>query len=282
MSVLMSGSSDVLRTPSGTLNTHYHGHGRNFCDDAGESIKAQYRMMLANRSSFEFVPAINPRTGREYTIDEQRDEQELFPAGPLRDIMQQAVQERISQREARIAIERALTQDQIIITRFIQEEQNRLWRVEQDATAKKVMLELQASPSTNIHGYSAAGLESLAHMVQYMLSMALPGDHDNFLAALIARDDAEVKADKQADRERRRERRGKATCGHCGQHGTLLKCGGCHSNHSNSPARYCNQDCQRAAWKGGHKDACRKKKPLVRPETFGGRFPKGGYKNLES
>jgi hypothetical protein len=179
----------------------------------------------------------------------------------------------------RAARERVLTQDQVIITRSIQEEQSRRRRVEQDAIATKVMLEVQADPSANKHGYSAAGLESLSHMAQHMLSMAQPEDQDNLLAAVSAMDDAEVKAFQRADRERRSVRRGKAACGHCGQHGALHKCGGCHSD---SPARYCDQDCQRAAWKGGHKDAClRMKKPRVESEPFGGRFPKGGYNDLE-
>jgi hypothetical protein len=226
--------------------------------------------------AFSYLPAMNNRTGREFTIDEQRDKQELFPAGPLRDIMEKAVQERIRQGEARIASERLLTRDQVIITRSIQEEQNRRRRVQKDAMEKRVMLEFQADPSVNIHGYSAAGVESLAHMAKSMSSMLQPGEANNFLAALKAMDAGEVKAFKRANRangERGSVLRAKAVCGHCGQHGALHKCGGCHYD---SPARYCDRDCQRAAWKGGHKEACPRKK-----EPFGGSFPKDGYKDLD-
>jgi hypothetical protein len=220
-----------------------------------------------------YVPSINHRTGREFTIDEQRDKQELY-SKEVREIMQKALNDRIRQREERIAAERLLTRDQVIVTRSIQEEQYRRLRVENDAMETKLMLELQADSSVNIHGYSVEGCESLSNMAKSMLSMVKPGDSDDFIRAVKAMHAAEVKAFKRADSERRSVLRGKEECGHCGKHGVLHKCAGCHSD---SPARYCNQNCQRAGWKAGHKEEClRKKKPEGESAQFGGIFPKDG------
>ena len=50
-----------------------------------------------------------------------------------------------------------------------------------------------------------------------------------------------------------------ASCANCGTQGVVLKrCGGCRQ------FAYCGAECQKAAWRGGHKTTCGK--PLMSPE----------------
>jgi hypothetical protein len=208
---------------------------------ARDTVGVDGDIPVARQDGHTGVPAINPRTGREITIEEQYLEQSLYPAGTVREIMQRAVLARKRQQEATNAIEEMLTRDQVIITRSIREEQNRRWRVEE----QDMIFRLAGPPS---HRNSWTSI---------MLSMVLPEDRKEFVAAMAAMRASEVRALQRAQRGHLSIFRDGAACDYCGLRGAPSKCSGCHPERR---ARYCDRDCQRSAWKEGHKTACLRRK----------------------
>jgi hypothetical protein len=196
---------------------------------------------------------IDPETGLEMTIEQQRNHQDLFPPGPARDILHKALQKRMRKYSDQLIHDSLLTQEQLFTEHRCQEIRRATLLAEHTAIEKKVMLELHADPTANVHGYSQERVVELAAMASGISRFVQPGDAGEFIQAVTAIDNYDAMKRQIVRRAERQEAREKATCDHCGTAGALQKCSGCNST---TAARYCNAACQRLAWKENHKNSC--------------------------